>query len=93
MALSSEIGGVATRWARGFVSPYSRLPMATHATLGPPFRGLCEEYCITLVVSLRFDAVGEHVSGDGDGGVVVARVLDLHRALPPLLGVLQDIGL
>ena len=31
----------------------------------------------------------EHVSGDGDGGVVVARVLDLHLALPPLLRVLQ----
>ena len=42
-----------------------------------------------LFVALRVDAVGEHVSWDGDGGVVVARVLHLHLALTPLLGVLQ----
>ena len=46
----------------------------------------------SLFVSLRPDAVGEHVTGDGDGGVVVARVLYLHLALPPLLGVLNKKG-
>ena len=40
-------------------------------------------------VALRVDAVREHVSWDGDGGVVVPRVLDLHLALAPLLSVLK----